>query len=82
MAINTFEMTTNALCCLNPDNADESGIETTIDNLYTKLNKFHFTNEMIDIITDLHFAYEKKGYRDGFAAGIKLIMQSVGHEMK
>lgn len=82
MAINNFEMTTNALCCLHPDNADESGIEATIDYLWEKLVKFDYSKEMEDIITDLQITYEKRGYRDGFAAGIKLVMQSVGHEMR
>ena len=76
MANNRLETVTNALYSFQ-DDGDECDIDEQIDYAFHKV-----VSLKADCATDVAYRelialFEQKGYRDGFAAGIKFIMQTV-----
>jgi hypothetical protein len=61
-------------------------INNNSEKIYLLTKKEHLTEkERIDLsntFMDTSYLIEERGFCDGFAAGIKFIMQSIGHEMK
>lgn len=76
MANSRFEAVTNALRYFE-ENRDECDLEGKIDYAFHKVASLNADCDTDTAYNDLVGLHAEKGYRDGFAAGIKFLMQTM-----